>query len=644
MRIGVQYYPEHWPRERWDVDAAMMRDAGVSVVRMGEFAWSAYEPREGELDFSWMAEAIDLLGRHGIRTILCTCSRTPPPWMYDRYPGILSMDMAGMPQPTDNRYRIGLAHAEFIEQSQRIDEAVIAHFAGCENVVAWQIDNEVGSQNDCFCPKCRTAFQTYLEAKYGSPDALNEAWGSHFWSFTFDDFSEVPAPHSQPQLVLEYRRFLSQLNVEFNRWRADLIRSLDPGKPVTSNFQSLGSSHTDYHTLKSVLDVNAMNHYPARSPELALDYYRADRGELWVLEQHTRLQQVDTADGMMRLWAWMAVAHGASTVCYFRWRQCRWGAEQFADGILPHSGDANRFYRELARIGQDAKQVGELVSKTRPHAQAAILFSYESRWAFKASRFGNGVLPVPEAMTYHKTLARRVTAIDALDPRSDLSAYSLVIAPRLWVVDQAIATNLRTYVENGGTLCLTVGSGVADEHGKSFDTPRPGPLRELAGITVSDLAHDPELQLALQSDAVPALDGTAGRLLADEIHLAGAEAIAVHGAGWRQGQPAITSYSVGNGRVIYVGTILDQAATDALVDWLCRVSELEQALAHPTDVSVYERSCDDYRLMFLLNWSEEARSVEMGEGWQDAFSDEPSERVEIPARDLRIMRSAMGSS
>ncbi|MCC5845692.1 MAG: beta-galactosidase [Verrucomicrobia bacterium] len=639
MKFGVQYYPEHWPRDRWAVDAKMMQRAGVNVVRMGEFAWSAYEPKEGALDFTWMEEAIALLSSHGIRTILCTCSRTPPPWLYQKHPGIVNCALNGNTQPTDERYRVGLAHGEFIAEAQRIDGAVIRHFAGNKHIVGWQVDNEIGASNDCFCPRCREKFQEHLRQKYSTPGALNEAWGSHFWSYNIEDFSEVPTPHKRAQPLVEYRRFMSGLNVEFSRWRADLIRELDPGKLVTTNYQNIHAQHTDCHALGRTVDVNGMNHYPARTPELAIDYYRGARGEVWCLEQHTRLQHHDTPAGRMRLWAWMAIAHGATGIVYFRWRQCRWGQEQFGDGLLPHSGEENRFYGDLSRIGAEIKHLGDMLAPTRPRAKAAIVFSYESRWSFEASGFDRGLGPVTEAVDFHKALSRRLTAIDAMDPRENLSAYRLVIAPRLWMVDQRIADNLRSFVGQGGTLCLTTASGVVDEYSKSFDTPRPGRLQDLAGVTVSDLAFDKALRLPLASDVIPDLDGEEGSLLADEVHPTGATVIATHAAGWRKGSPAITMHTVGKGRVVYVGVRLSPEAVQTLTNWLCETTGFPKPFELPNGVSACERACDDYTLLFFINYRDDPQNVQVGEGWIDAFTGESVAVAEVPANDLRILRS-----
>ena len=33
IHFGVDYYPEHWPRERWETDAQLMKEMGIQVVR-----------------------------------------------------------------------------------------------------------------------------------------------------------------------------------------------------------------------------------------------------------------------------------------------------------------------------------------------------------------------------------------------------------------------------------------------------------------------------------------------------------------------------------------------------------------------------------------------------------------------------------
>jgi beta-galactosidase len=638
---GVQYYPEQWPQERWAVDARMMQEAGINLVRMGEFAWSALEPREGTLRFDWMDRAVALLDAHGIKTLMCTPSRTPPPWVFDRYPGVRNVDAEGRTQNYGRRYTIGLSHSEFVRLAQRIDRRVIEHFAGNDAIVGWQVDNEVGGGNDCYCERCRRRFHRYLEEKYASIEALNAAWGAHFWSFHFTAWHEVPLPANNPQLSLEYRRFLSGLNVAFTRWRSDLIHELDPGKFVTTNFQSFGARHTDYAQVASVIDLNGLNHYPPRSPELILDYYRGARGTMLPVEQFTRLLPVDTGPGWMRLWAYMALAHGAAGVNFFRWRCCRWGQEQHRDGILPHDGQRARRYEELARMGAEIARVGERIDDTRPESRAAIVLSYEARWALEA---GLGVPdwdPARDAIAIHEALRDRNVPTDALDPRKDLSAYRLVFAPRLFCLDPQTAGNLLAFVERGGTLCLTAPSGVVDEHNVSFDTPRPGPLAEAAGIRVSDLSplHEP---LPLHAASIPGLEGTEASVLADELHPTTATVLATYAAGWRKGRPALTAHRHGKGTVVYVGASLRREALSALVAYLCGKSGVSGLCETPPGLHVYQRVGPDERLWFALNATEETLSFSPRGAWLDLLSGETcAGQVRVAPLDLRILAQAL---
>lgn len=637
MYYGVQYYPEHWPEERWAVDAEMMQRAGLNCVRMGEFAWSFFEPREGSLDFSAYDRVIALLHKHGIKTIMCTCSRTVPPWLLKKYPGILTTTQNGTINPPGGRYLAGLAHPDFIREAQRMDRAIIEHFAGNPGIESWQIDNEIGSCNDCFCDVCVAAFQDFLREKYGTVEQLNKSWGEHFWSDSYSDFSEVPRPSSQPQLNLEYRRFMSMLNCDFNRWRMKLIRELDPGKWITTNFQSIQSQHTDYRELGRDLDINGMNHYPFRSPELILDYYRNGSKPLIVLEQFTRLLEVDAGEGRMRLWAYMALAHGCCGINFFRWRGCRWGQEQFADGLIPHSGKENRLYRELSQMGEELKKIGTRIDATKPEARVAVTFGYDTRWGTRLIQArASQVDCIKEAIRVHDSLTRRNVTTDALDPREDLSKYALVIAPQLFLVDDETSANLKEYVRKGGILCLTAHSGVVDEYGKSFDTPRPGPFAEMAGIEVHDMALL-DSAFSLSSNILPGLNGKQGTILADEIYTTGAEVLATWAEGWRKGMPALTVNSYGKGKVFYLGTVIDGDAMDVLTTYLCADAGVEALIETPSGVRAYERQGDDERLIFILNYTEDAQHVSLPFPCKDAFTGEELTAVDIDPVDLRIV-------
>jgi len=636
MYFGVQYYPEHWPEDRWSIDVKMMKRAGVNTVRMGEFAWSAMEPEEGKYDFGWMDRALALLNENGIKTIMCTMSRTPPPWVFRKYPGVVNTASNGRVNRSGYRYTIGLSHPEFVEVSQRIDNKVIEHFAGNDAIVGWQIDNEIGSDNDCYCDACQARFRDYLRNKYVTVANLNKCWGENFWSIRYSDFDDVPHPITNPQVALEYRRFMSELNVGFAAWRAERIRKLDPGKWITTNFQAFKREHTDYNQLARTVDICGINHYPAITPEITVDYYRGAGRKAMVVEECTSLGDVDVGDGWMRLWAYMAIAHGSCGMIFFRWRYCRWGKEQFSHGILSHGGQENRQYRELVKMGKEIAQVGSLINATQPESQVAIVSGYDSRWAFSTSRLDRRFDGVSDAVRFHKALTKRNITTDAMDPREDLTPYKMVIAPRLFLVDEPTVSNLGAFVEAGGILCLSAASGVVDEYGKCFAVPRPGPLAPIAGVEVTHVAPL-ERPVPLATSAVPELDGAQCMIMGDEIQPTSARVLCRFAAGWRKGMPAITENDFGKGKVIYVGTVLQGEAIDALAGYLCGLAGIKGIMKTPQGVSAYERQGPDHRLLFVLNYTDTRQTVTLPHTWKDAFSGQECREIQIDPIDLRLL-------
>jgi beta-galactosidase len=657
MYYGVAYYPEHWPEERWPLDAQMMQAAGLNGVRMGEFAWSKLEPVPGRYDFDWLDRSIELLGRHGVQTMMCTPSRTPPPWVFKKYPSIRNVRADRLPANYGYRYTVCHNNPDFMAAAQEIDRRVIEHYAGNENVVAWHIDNEIGSGNTCYCPICHARFKEYLREKYGTVDRLNEAWGMHFWSIAFTDFDEVPlpvgVPFAYPSLALEYARFQSHTNAEFARWRYQLMKRLRPQAWVTTNFQTSNATHTDIFEMGVHTDVYGTNFYPIYAPEFALDYCRGARNALIILEQRSGAPHFmpATHPGWMRLWAYRSIAHGATGMNFFRWRTARWGQEEYWHGVLPHSGRANRRYRELQQMGAEMKKVGGVIDQTRVEAQVAVVLSYESRWALGAVS-SSGVLPAhfaadalnahEEAKAYHGVLMGMNVTTDAMDPREDLSRYRLVIAPRLYVVDGKIASNLVRYVEQGGVLCLTPRSGVADEFNVIFDHPAPGPLAKIAGVLVDDYTT---LEQPIELAAVPgqALFGAPnaplrGELWADEIELNGAVPVAEYGTGWLKGMPAVTVHPYGKGKVVYVGTLLRGETLQAFAAWLTKEAGVKAVLATPPGVSAHERLGGGMRVLFLLNHGEEAREVKLDGEYEDLLAGGKINRVILPAAAVAILK------
>ena len=654
MFFGQAYYPEHWPEDRWSLDAELMQAAHVNGVRMGEFAWSKLEPQEGQYDFDWLDRAVELLGQHGIKTMMCTCSRTPPPWVFHKYPEIRNQRADGHVSNYGHRYTICHNNPTFKELAQRIDRLVVEHYAHNPNVTAWHIDNEIGSGNTCYCETCHARFIAYLHEKYGTVENLNEKWGAHFWSIAFSSFDEVPLPvgvaTAYPSLALEYARFQSKVNVDFAMWRYNLMKELSPQAWVTTNFQSSRATHTDIFDLGKATDVYGTNFYPNHNPEFALDYCRGARGKVIILEQRTGAPhwRPGTPPGWMRMWTYRSIGHGACGINYFRWRTARWGQEEYWHGVLPHSGRTNRRYDELKQTGEELDRIAPLIDATQPAAQTAIAMSYESRWALTAVSstqvispiFGTDTLDVhEEAKAYHTALMDHNITTDALDPREDLSQYKLVIATRLYVLDQPAADNLRQFVADGGVLCITPRSGVADEYNVIFDQPAPGPLAEAAGVEVDDYTTL-EAPVTLQTTAGGPQGVTQAALWADEIILTTAKPVATYTSGWVAGLPAITINDYGKGKVVYVGTLLRDEDLHAFIGWLSNIAGVEPALSTPAGVRAYERQSQTDRLVFLCNFSDQPQVVPLDEPWRDTLTGQDIQEVQLPLAGVAVIQKA----
>ena len=218
MQLGVCYYPEHWSRDRWPQDARDMMEAGIRVVRIGEFAWSRLEPSAGDLRFEWLDEAVEVLAAAGLKIVMGTPTATPPKWLVDAHPEILAVDENGDTRGYGSRRHYCFSSPTFRTLSERIVRLMGERYAHHPAIIAWQTDNEYGCHDTIlsYSAAARARFPAWLEARYGTVEALNQAWGTVFWSMEVSEFSQVEAPvgtvtEPHPAIVLDYRRFCSDM-------------------------------------------------------------------------------------------------------------------------------------------------------------------------------------------------------------------------------------------------------------------------------------------------------------------------------------------------------------------------------------------------------------------------------------------------
>lgn len=612
LHLGAAYYPEHWPPERWPEDVRLMREAGLTVVRMAEFAWSAMEPEPGRFDLNWLAAAIALLADAGIVTVLGTPTAAPPAWLVQQHPDLMAVDASGRRVQFGNRCHYCVTSPDLHAATRRIVGAMAERFGANPHVIGWQLDNEYNRV--CHCDRCRDRFQRSLAERFGSLDALNAAWASRYWSQTYSVWDQIPipiGPHN-PGLMLEFRRFVTDRYRRFQRVQIDALRPrLRPGVWITHNvmgwFEGL-----DYYALTEDLDLASWDcyvgtgHHDPPALGAAHDLIRGlKRRAFWVMETqvgHTSHTTLNNAlhRGEARAMAWHAVAHGADAVLYWQWRMALGGQEQYWGTIVDQAGRPRPVYEEIQRIGRDFAAVGDLLADTVPVADIAILNSYDDRWAIHAQRHHKDFDYVAHLTHYYRPLAARNIAVDVVSTDAPLDGYRLVIAPALHLLSDERVARLRRFVERGGHLVLTIRSGMKDERNALLPARQPGPLAEIAGVEVEDY-------YALL-DSVPVVSpwftGTS-QIWAERLAVregGETEVIARYGAsnGWLDSQAAVTIHPCGRGRVYYVGAYLDDASQRALVDRIAAAAGIKPELETPAGVEARRRVAHDGRVYVII--------------------------------------------
>jgi beta-galactosidase len=385
----------------------------------------------------------------------------------------------------------------------------------------WQTDNEYGCHDTVlsFSPAAASAFRGWCAARYGSVEALNEAWGNVFWSMEYRSFAEVDPPHltvteANPAHWLDYRRFASDQVASFNREQVDIIRAHSPkdGRRVdiTHNFMGFFTEF-DHHAVGRDIDVATWDSYPLGfleqfwfsdaekraymrqgHPDIAAfhhDLYRGcspkESGSRWgVMEQQpgpVNWARFNPAPlpGMVALWTLEACAHGAELTSYFRWRQAPFAQEQMHAGLLrPDSTEAEA----ADEVRAAAAVLAEIGQQEAVKSSAALVFSYEAAWTVGIQPQGQSFRYLELVFESYSALRQRGLDVDIVSTDADLSGYRMVVVPTLPIVPDGFAEKLAA-LECQVLLGPRSGSKTA-----SFCIPdglAPGKLKALVPLTVT---------------------------------------------------------------------------------------------------------------------------------------------------------------
>ena len=627
---GVAHYPEYWPAERYGEDLRLMKEAGLSAVRIGEFAWSSIEPHEGKFAMDWLTEFVGRSGEKGIGIIMCTPSACPPQWLTTRYPETLLLRGDGRPFNTYLRKHYCPSNLVFRELVKRVNAALAQALAPHDNIIGWQIDNELGPHEviRCFCPNCRQQFHQWLRKKYGSVEELNRAWRTEYWSQHVSAWEEIelPVSRSEPSLSLDFARYYHDTVVDFYDQQKATLRQAGVKAPITTNFMGPVYEGLDYWQFAKHVDRAAYDLYvqemnvPAIS--LGLDIFRNMRRDFFWLTETNPLgdQAASASQSELRLWLYMTLARGSRGHMYFNWRPMLSGGEQIQPPMLTHTGRPTRGYEQAKLLNAELAGLEKHVDALGlPRAQAAIVLDWQAILAGAwPTEFTTGAIIgiQKHLMAIYTHFLRRGINVDVVPFERDLSEYKLVVlgGPCATLKNEALAENLKKFVASGGVALATATAFSKDQFNNYYPQARPDGLTEVFGLSIGEIRQvgtggtgvwdrilpAPKLSLA-QS---PAREFEAYSWI-EELLPTTAKAIGTYVSGIFKGGPAVTLNDLGRGKACYVATVAQADLLAELLDQACSLAGVG-GRELPEDVEYV--NCAPYH--FFLNSSAKARVVE----------------------------------
>ncbi len=669
ISFGGDYNPEQWPREVWAEDVALMREAGVDLVTVGVFSWARLEPEPGRFDTGWLDEVLDLLHEGGIRVDLATATASAPPWLARLHPEVLPMAADGTRYAIGGRQTWCPSSPVYRERSLALVEHLAQRYGEHPALVMWHVSNELGCHNvHCYCDVSAAAFRGWLQRRYGQGDdglaALNDAWGTSFWSQHYGDWAEIGVPRrttatGNPTQRLDYLRFSSDELLAQYEAEAAVLRRVTPDVPVTTNF--MVTSHQwamDYGRWASTQDVVSNDHYldhrlPDPHAELSFcaDLTRGlAGGDPWLLMEHStsavNWQPVNVAKrpGETVRDSLVHVARGADGVLFFQWRASKAGAEKFHSGLLPHAGADSRLWREVRTLGESLQRIAE-VRGTRVRADVAQLFDYQAWWASSGDGQPTELLRYTDAgRAVHRVLrdagvTSDVVPVAAEDLASILAAHRVVVVPTLYLCTDETAAAVEAAARAGTHVVVTCWSGIVDERDHVRLGGMPGAFRDLLGVRMEQVLP------LLPGDALALDNGWTGTAWSEEGTVADdVEVVARIADGPVPGSPAVTRRALpGGGAAWYVATQLDDASWAALLQRVLDEAGVGPVAAAPQGVEVVRRVSDDGERSYLFCLDHTGAEQQVpARGTELLTGADVDGEVLVPARGVAVVREAVG--
>ena len=657
---GGDYNPDQWPEEVWDDDVRLMKKAGVNLVSVGIFSWAKIETSEGVYDFDWLDRIIDKLGEAGIAVDLASATASSPMWLTQAHSEVLWKDYRGDVCQPGARQHWRPTSPVFREYALKLCRAMAEHYKGNPYVVAWHVSNEYGCHNRFdYSEDAEYAFQQWCEERYGTIDAVNDAWGTAFWAQRMNDFSEIVPPRfigdgnfMNPGKLLDFKRFSSDALKAFYIAERDTLAEITPDLPLTTNFMvSASGSVLDYDDWGDEVDFVSNDHYfipgEAHLDELAFSASLVDgiaRKDPWFLMEHStsavnwREINYRKEPGQLVRDSLAHVAMGADAVCYFQWRQSKAGAEKFHSAMVPHAGEDSAVFRDVCELGADLNKLSDegILGSRLAKSRVAVVFDYESEWATEHTATPTQhVHHVDEPLAWFRALADQGVTADVVPVRGAWDDYEMVVLPSVYLLSEETTRRVRDYVVGGGRLVVTYYTGISDEKDHVWLGGYPGSIRDVVGVRVEEFMPMGD-DFTGVPDRLGLSNGAVAHDIADVIGSVDESATVLatfKDNPWTgmDGAPAIVAHTFGEGRSVYVGARLGRDGIALSLPEILDSLGMTEAGGNDGRVLHVEREgADGSRFVFSFNRTHETVRVPVeGEVVVSSFADVDGETASI---------------
>ena len=655
---GGDYNPDQWldyPDILKD-DLRLMKLANVNTMTVGIFAWSALEPTEGNYNFEWLDKIIDDVYNQGGSVILATPSGARPAWLSEKYPEVLRTNDRREKMLHGGRHNHCFSSPIYREKTQKMNYKLAERYGNHPALIMWHVSNEYSG--DCHCELCQENFRDWLKNKYKTIENVNKAWWGPFWSHTYTDWSQIESPSSIGEnavhgLNLDWKRFVTDQTIDFYENEAKPLRELTPNVPITTNFMAdtddlIPFQSLNYEKFSKHVDILSWDCYPAwhndweTTKDLATkvgfinDLYRSLKQQPFLIMECTpsgvNWHNVNKAKrpGMHTLASMQLLAHGSDSVLYFQWRKSRGSSEKFHGAVVDHdNSEENRVFKEVSQVGEILDKIKEIKGSMK-QSKVAIIYDWENDWALKdAQGFGKESRRYPQTLQSHyKYFWDKNISVDVVTPQQDLSKYSLVVAPMMYMMTEETMDRFRDYVKNGGVLVGSYLSGLVNETDLTYLGGWPKTLQEIYGIDVK------EIDTLYPKDRNSIKFGNESFEVVDYctiIEAKEAEVLAKYEEDFYKNTPAITKNNLEKGKAYFIGARTNQEFLSKFYDKIVKdldINEVEDFISE-CGISIQIRENEDAKYYFVMNFTEEEKNIEIKGSYIDLILGKEAEILNI---------------